>query len=87
MGAMKAIYQELTESAVVPFVVEYAVVVDGVVHDVYPLRSLARRDARMMVENAVVLRGACDAVVEVVPFVQGVSEVFAGSDSEATGIS
>lgn len=84
MGAMKRVYQEIMDAGLgrVP-TIEYAVVVDGVVHDVYPEPDAARKDARFMVRNAIAVRGECAACVEVVPLMQFEPEVFAG---ESIGI-
>lgn len=81
MGAMKQMYQTINEAGMAPHVIEYAVIVDGRIQDTYEDEAAARRDARMVVENAVITRGECYASVEVVPFMQFEPEVFAGEPS------
>ena len=81
MGAMKQMYQTINEAGLSPHVIEYAVVVDGRIQDTYEDEAAARRDARMVVENAVIARGKCYVSVEVVPFMQFEPEVFAGESS------
>ena len=79
MGRMKELHQTITEAGyIAPPVIEYAVMIDGAINDTYTDHAAARRDARMIVENAVTLRGECAACVEVVPFMQFEPEVFAG---------
>lgn len=81
MGAMKQMYQTINESGMSPHIIEYAVMVDGQIQDTYEDEEAARRDARMVVENAVTTRGECYVSVEVVPFMQFEAEVFAGESS------
>ena len=81
MGAMKQVYQTINEAGMTPHAIEYAVMVDGRMQDTYEDEEAARRDARMIVENAVTTRGRCYVSVEVVPFMQFEPEVFAGESS------
>ena len=61
---------------------EYAVIVDGAVMDVYADPNAAREDAQLYAWDAP------DGVdgVEVVPFIQFKPEMFLGEDDDATGI-
>ena len=83
MGAMKNLAIAVAEEGFreVP-AMEYAVIVDGAVMDVYADPNAAREDARRYAET----HGA-EYAAEVVPFIQFKPEVFLGEDDGATGIS
>lgn len=82
MGAMKNLALTVEEAGFreVPEM-EYAVVADGTVMDVYTDPNAAREDARRYAESY-----GAEYAVEVVPFVQFKPEVFLGEDDDATGI-